>query len=76
MEGLTRKSGQGRPRKLLLTDPEHVKVVKTAVENHSQSSSKILEEVKRVLQIEDLSKRSLQRFLKNLVTDGSDSGDN
>ena len=75
IEGLSRKSGQGRPRKLLLSDPEHVAVVKAAAQNHGQSSAKMLEEVKAALEIEDLSQKSLKRFLKKLVTDGNDSGD-
>ena len=75
MEGLIRKSGQGRKRKLLLSNPQHVKVVKAAAKQHAQSSAQMLEEVKTALQIEDLSKKSLKRFLKKLVTDGSDSAE-
>ncbi len=75
ISALVRKSGQGRKRKLLLNDPEHVQVVKEAVKEHAQSSAAILAEVKEQLGMEALSKKSLKRFLKNLITDGSDSGD-
>ena len=46
--------------------------IKKAVQKYPQSSAQILEEIKDLLGLEDVSLRSLQRFLKKLVTDGSD----
>ena len=73
--GLIRKSGQGRPRKLLLNDPEHVATVKEVTKEHAQNSRQILEEVKTKLEITNLSTKSLHRFLKKIVIDGSDSAE-
>jgi transposase len=70
-EGLIRKAGQGRPKKLLLSDPIHVETVKKAVKDYPQSSAQILEAIKDKLGLEDISLRSLQRFLKKVVTDGN-----
>ena len=74
--GLVRKAGQGRKRKLLLSNPHHVSVVEQAVKKHSQSSSTILDEVKEGLGIKELSKKSLKRFLKKVTSDGSVFGEN
>ena len=71
LEGLIRKAGQGRPKKLLLSDPTHVETVKKAVKNNPQSSAQIIEEIKEKLGLEDVSIRSLQRFLKKLVSSGN-----
>lgn len=71
ISGLSRKAGQGRPKKLLVSDPHHLAVVKKAVEAHAQSLDQILLAVKEALGIEDISPRSLRRFLKKLVTDGN-----
>jgi transposase len=73
IEGLSRKSGQGRKPKLVHTNNEHIQVVQAAVANHPQSSAQILAEVKEKLSLEDLSEKSLSRFLKTLVTGGNGS---
>lgn len=72
ISGLSRKAGQGRPKKLLLSDPHHLAVVKKAVEEHAQNLDQILLAIKEALGIEEISPRSLRRFLKKLVTDGND----
>lgn len=72
LKGLERKSGQGRPRKLSLDNDLHVKTVKTLVENEPQNLNRVLSQLQSELAI-DMSKKTLQRFLKNLNTDGSDS---
>ncbi|WP_341295010.1 hypothetical protein [Catalinimonas locisalis] len=50
-----------------------MEVMHKAVEKHSQNSGLILEELYAELDIAPMSKRSLQRFLKKLATDGSGS---
>ena len=72
LAGLLRKPGQGRKCKLRLDDPEHCSVLQTAIKNHGQSSSQMLDEIQQTLGIEDLSQKTLKRFLKKVVTDGSD----
>lgn len=73
--GLIRRKGQGRTPNLQLDNARHVEAVKKAVENHSQSSNLILEELYASLDIKPMSKRNLRRFLKKVATVGSDSAD-
>ncbi|MEM6805946.1 MAG: helix-turn-helix domain-containing protein [Bacteroidota bacterium] len=72
LKGLERKAGQGRPRKLSLDNEQHVKTVKTLVENEPQNLNRVLSQLQSELELE-VSKKTLQRFLKNLNTDGSAS---
>ena len=72
IKGLERKAGQGRPPKLSMENQTHVKRVKTLVENEPQNLNLVLSQLESELAI-DMSKKTLQRFLKNLNTDGSDS---
>ena len=74
IEGLKLKTGRGRKPKLSINDPHHVSIVKTLIENENQSLTKVTGQITEQLGIE-LSKKTLQRFLKNLNTDGNDSAD-
>lgn len=71
LAGIIRKKGQGRKPNLQVDNAEHVEAVKQAVEKYAQSSSLILEELYTQLDIEAMSKRSLRRFLKKVVTAGN-----
>lgn len=73
IKGLEMRVGRGRPRKLDPDNAEQVKRIKELVENDSQNLNRVLDSVKLEYDIKDLSKKTLQRFLKNLNTDGSDS---
>jgi len=70
--GLKLKPGRGRPSKLKLTNQKQVERIKTLVENEPKNLNRVVGQLKSELGI-DLSKKTLQRFLKNLSTDGSDS---
>jgi len=70
IEGLKLKPGRGRKPKLDPSDQEHVKVVKTLIENDNQNLNKVRAQVSEQLGAE-MSKRTLQRFLKSLNTGGS-----
>lgn len=70
IEGLKLKAGRGRKPKLNPSNQNHVKVVKTLIENDNQNLSKVSGQVADQLGI-DLSKKTLKRFLKSLNTDGS-----
>ena len=73
IEGLKMRLGRGRPKKLNLDDGEQVKRVKELVENDPQNLNRVLDSLKSEYEIEDLSKKTLQRFLKNLNTNGNGS---
>lgn len=72
LEGLQLKPGRGRKPKLKIDNPEHVKVVKTLIENENQNLTLVLGQVSDQLGVE-LSKKTLKRFLKNLNTAGNAS---
>lgn len=72
IKGLKVKPGQGRPTKLNLDDQNHVKMVKTLVENEPKNLTRVVGQLKSKLGI-DISKKTLKRFLKNLNINGSDS---
>ena len=74
IEGLKMRVGRGRPRKLNTDDAGQVKRVKELVENDPQNLNRVLDCLKSEYEIEKLSKKTLQRFLKNLNTNGNDSG--
>lgn len=69
--GLELKPGRGRKPKLKQAEPSHVKKVKELIENEPQNLNQVKEQIANDLDI-NLSKRTLQRFLKNLNTVGSD----
>ena len=72
--GLNLKQGRGRKPKLKLDDSTHVKKVKSLIENEPQNLNQVKGQIEKELNI-DLSKRTLQRFLKNLNTDGKGFGE-
>lgn len=72
IKGLELKPGRGRPTKLNLEDAKQVKMVKDFVENEPQNLNRVKTELESKLGIK-LSKKTLQRFLKNLNIDGNDS---
>ena len=72
LKGLELKPGRGRPPKLKSTDEEQVKQVKTLVKNEPKNLNRVVGQIKSEMHI-DLSKKTLQRFLKNLNTYGNAS---
>ncbi|MCR9288069.1 MAG: helix-turn-helix domain-containing protein [Bacteroidetes bacterium] len=73
IKGLKLKPGRGRPPKLDLTNEQQVKKIKTLVENEPQNLNRVVDHVKSKMDI-DLSKKTLQRFLKNLNMSGNSLG--
>ena len=67
--GLQLKPGRGRPTKLKDTDEEQIK---TLVENEPRNLNRVVGQIKSEMDI-DLSKKTLQRFLKNLNLYGNAS---
>jgi transposase len=65
VKALQLQPGRGRPPKLKSTDEEQVKQVKTLVENEPKNLNRVVGQIKSKMNI-DLSKKTLQRFLKNL----------
>lgn len=72
IKALELQPGRGRPPKLKVTDEEQVKQVKTLVENEPKNLNRVVGQIKSELDI-DLSKKTLQRFLKNLNSYGNAS---
>jgi transposase len=70
IEGLKLKPGRGRPAKLRADDQKQVKIVKTLVENEPKNLNRVVGQVQSQLGIE-VSKKTLQRFLKRLTIAGS-----
>ena len=72
IKGLGTKPGRGRKPKLCLDNEQHVKQVRKAIKQEAQKLDRVLSKLEEELNI-PMSKRTLQRFLKNLTTDGSAS---
>jgi transposase len=72
IEGLKLKPGRGRKPKLDIGNPQHVAIVKELIQNENQNLTSVTSQVTDKLGV-GLSKKTLQRFLKNLNTDGSGS---
>jgi len=72
IDGLKLKAGRGRKPKLDPSDPNHVQLVKALIGNGNQNLNKVRGQVAERLGTE-LSKKTLQRFLKSLETDGNGS---
>ncbi|MEQ9442718.1 MAG: helix-turn-helix domain-containing protein [Cyclobacteriaceae bacterium] len=70
IEGLKLKPGRGRPAKLRTDDQQQVKIVKILVENEPKNLNRVVGQVQSELGV-SVSKKTLQRFLKNLNTSGS-----
>lgn len=68
--GLGDKPRSGRPAKLRIDNAEHVKEVKKQLEKEQQSLDKVRAELADSLQVA-VSRKTLKRFLKSLVTDGN-----
>lgn len=71
IDGLRLKPGRGRPPKLDLNNQKQVKRIKTLIENEPQNLNRVVSQIHSELNIR-LSKKTLQRFLKNLTIAGSD----
>lgn len=70
LEGLLLKPGRGRKRKLSLDNESQVKKIKKALTKDAQDLNKLLAELEEEFNL-PMSKKTLKRFLKNLVTDGN-----
>jgi len=70
LKGLALKAGRGRKPKLDLNQSKHVKIVKTLIKNEPRNLNRVTAKLQSNLGIE-VSKKTLQRFLKNLNTDGN-----
>ena len=71
LKGLDLKPGRGRKPKLKLSESSHVQKVKALIENEPQNLNQVKQQIADQLDIH-LSKRTLQRFLKNLNIVGND----
>lgn len=69
-DALKLKPGRGRPAKLRPDDHKQVKIVKTLVENEPKNLNRVVGQVQSQLGVA-ISKKTLQRFLKSLATDGN-----
>jgi len=74
ISALELQPGRGRPPKLKSTDEAQVKQIKTLVENEPQNLNRVVGQIKSEMNI-DLSKKTLQRFLKNLNSYGNASAE-
>lgn len=72
IDGLKLKAGRGRKPKLKTDQAKHVETIKTLIENEPKNLSRVTAQIEQELGIE-VSKKTLKRFLKNLITDGSGS---
>ena len=70
IEGLHTKKGQGEKPILRIDNNEHVQTVKNLMETHAQDLDPVLAILEKRLG-KSMSKRTLQRFLKRLVTPGN-----
>ncbi len=73
IEGLHTHKGQGEKPILRLENEEHTSLVKELVKQHAQDLDPVLATLEKRLG-RPLSKRTLQRFLKNLGTAGNAFG--
>lgn len=71
LEGLPIRPGRGRKRKLDIDNAEHVKEVKKSIKIENRNLNQLKSELETKLDIE-ISKVTLRRFLKKLVTDTND----
>ncbi|MCA0238080.1 MAG: helix-turn-helix domain-containing protein [Bacteroidetes bacterium] len=72
MAGLHTAKGRGEKPILRLDNAEHVQTVKNLVDQHAQDLNPVLAALEEQLK-QPLSKRTLHRFLKKLVTSGNAS---
>ena len=71
LSGLKLKPGRGRKPKLDKEKKKHVKVVKKLIENEPKNLLRVVAQIESELDIR-VSKKTLQRFLKNLNINGND----
>ena len=71
IEGLQIRPGRGRKRKLDFDNSDHVKEVKQSLKVENRNLNQLKNDLETKLSIE-ISKSSLRRFLKKLVTDTND----
>ena len=69
--GLENQGKRGRKPILEINNKKTVSTVKKIIEQDAQNSNKVLAQLEKELGVK-LSKRTLNRFLKRLVTDGND----
>lgn len=69
LQALQEQPGKGRKPKLSIDNATHVKQVRQLVQKTPQNLQQVKSELEERLGIE-MSKRTLKRFLKNLVSDG------
>lgn len=74
VKALELQPGRGRPPKLKKTDEQQVKQIKDLVENEPKNLNRVVSQINSEMNI-DLSKKTLQRFLKNLNTYGNASAE-
>lgn len=70
IDGLHTQTGQGLKPLLRTDNTEHVELVKQLVKEHPQDLKPVLAQLEQRLGIK-LGTRTLQRFLKKLLTDGN-----
>jgi transposase len=71
LSGLEIRSGRGRKRKLDFDNSDHVKLVQQSLRLENRNLKQLQNDLESKLGLE-LSRSSLRRFLKRLVTDTSD----
>jgi len=71
IEGLQIRPGRGRKRKLDFDNSDHVKQVKKSLKVENRNLNQLKNDLEAELNLE-ISKSSLRRFLKRLVTDTND----
>lgn len=71
IDGLNIRSGRGRKRKLDFDNADHVKQAKKSLKKENRNLNQLKNDLEDQLGLE-ISKSSLRRFLKRLVTDTSD----
>jgi transposase len=70
--GLLRRKGQGRKPYLSISNSKQVKVLDQAVAHYYQDSGMIRQELMTQLGLE-VSRDTVKRFLKKMITDGTES---
>lgn len=71
--GIYTKKGQGRPPKLIINNEKHIKILYSGIEKKPQDIKNLKEEFEQSLNIK-LSKDTVKRFLKKILSDGYEDG--
>lgn len=72
IDGLRTRARKGAPPKLEITNERTVQTVRNLIESEPRNLNAVVARVEQELGVK-LSRRTLNRFLKNLITDGNDS---